>query len=88
MSNLNSFSRGLARAAAQAKDRRAKEEAQATIQKVDSDVSNATTTEQIEEPSNLVPETNLTTLSDDQYQTTIIQKMLNHIKQKRTNQDD
>ena len=88
MSNLDSFGRGLARAAAQAKDRRAKEEAQATIQKVDSDVSNATTTLHIEEPSNLVSEINLKTLSDDQYQTTIIQKMLNHIKQKRINQHD
>lgn len=84
-SSLDYFHRGLSRAFAQ---QRAKQEqhSKKDLQKVCNDVvdSNVTNTNTIGKHSNVIANTKLT---DEQYQTTIIEKMINHIRQKDKTND-
>ncbi|WP_223457120.1 hypothetical protein [Pseudomonas sp. A-R-26] len=73
MSNVDAFTRGLTQAVA----RRTKQQSAQQTQKVDSGVSNATTTTNTN--------TTIQQSSDEQYQATIIEKMINHIRQKGIN---
>lgn len=68
MNKMEPFKRAFARA----KERKAKQQ-QTKVEKVDSNTTNTITT--------VITATQLD--RDEQYRTTIIQKMLNHIKQKR-----
>lgn len=69
-SSLDYFNRGITRAFERRKEQQSKQNVQ-HVQKVDSDASNVVTT------------TNTKQSTDEQYRTTIIQLMVNHIKQKK-----
>ena len=76
MSSLNYFTAGIARAVAKRKEQQSKQSIQ-TTQKVCSDASNTIAT------TNTIVK-----VSDEQYRTTIIQKMINHIRQKKEKNND
>lgn len=76
MSNLDYFTAGIAKAVARRKAQQPKQSIQ-TTQKVCNDASNILAT------TNIVVK-----LSDEQYRTTIIQKMINHIRQKKEKNND
>ena len=75
MSNKDPFSRGLERALARRAKQQTKQQVQQTVQvqKIDNSVSDVVTSDAI------IAEQD----HDELYRTTIIQKMINHIKSKR-----
>jgi len=79
--SLNHFNRGLERAFARAKEQQAKQHTQqeVQVQKIDSNLSNANAITNITSHTNTVTQQS----SDEQYQATIIQLMVNHIRQKK-----
>ena len=78
--SLNHFNRGLERAFVRRKQQ-AKQHAQqeVQVQKIDSNLSNANAITNITSHTNTVTQQS----SDEQYQATIIQLMVNHIRQKK-----
>lgn len=75
MSNLDYFTAGIAKAVARRKAQQSKQ----NVQKADNDASNVATT---------AINTTTQQSSDEQYQTTIIQLMVNHIRQKKESKND
>lgn len=75
MSSLDYFTAGIAKAVARRKAQQSKQ----NVQKADNDVSNVTTT---------AINTTTQQSSDEQYQATIIQLMVNHIRQKKESKND
>ena len=82
VSNLDRLSRGLTKAVERRAKQREEQHAQQAVQvqKVDNSVSDASAT---------TTANTITKLSEEQYQTTIIQKILNHINHRKeeTNHD-
>ena len=73
--NMDYYSRGIANAFARRKAQQPKQ----NVQKADNDASNVATT---------AINTTTQQSSDEQYQTTIIQLMVNHIRQKKESKND